>query len=482
MVDDPAFAESDVHGGSGVGAVELGDDTVQLLGALGLGASSGAPRRRARRGGMSATQGEWFVAEGPEAEVFARYRDLLADRLGARPARGSRIWCSWYSFYARIDERRLTDVLDGLRGLPFDVFQIDDGWQQAIGDWQANDRFPSGLADLASRSRDHGLEPGLWIAPFLAHANSDLFASNRSMFARDGVGDPLFAGRNWGGECYALDVTHPATQEFISDTISAAVAQGFTYLKLDFLYAAALPGRRHGDVPREQAYRDAIELVRRAAGDDVYLLACGAPIIPSIGVFDGIRVGPDVAPWWDMPLVTEHLHDVTAPATRYAIATSLNRLWLRPAIETDPDVVYFRRQYNLLDRRARTMLQDLARVRGLPRDVRPAGVARRPGTSGAGRLLLGDADGDICGSPPLRDRWTRCRLLQRGGCRARLQIVDAPLGSPHAAARDQPRRNPHRRQRAAPRVLPGNLRGECGQRDRRDRRREGAPPLLHRHR
>jgi alpha-galactosidase len=117
-------------------------------------------------------------------------------------------------------------------------------------------------------------------------------------------------------------------------------------------------------VPREQAYRDAVELVRRAAGDAVYLLACGAPIIPSIGVFDGIRVGPDVAPWWEMPLVTEYLHDVTAPATRYAIATSLHRLWLRPAIETDPDVVYFRRKYNLLDRRARTMLQDLARVAG----------------------------------------------------------------------------------------------------------------------
>ena len=363
MVDDPAFAESDVHGGSGVGAIELGDGTVQLIGALALGGRVEL-HDGALTGKYESGLGEWFVATGAEADVFAHYRDLLADRLGARPARGSRIWCSWYSFYGSIDEQRLIDVLGGLGGLPFDAFQIDDGWQQAIGDWQPNDRFPSGLAELAARSRDHGLEPGLWIAPFLARANSDLFTTNRSMCASDSAGDPLFAGRNWGGECYALDVTHPATQEFIGDTIATAVAQGFTYLKLDFLYAAALPGRRHTDLPREQAYRDAVELVRRAAGDDVYLLACGAPIIPSIGVFDGVRVGPDVAPWWEMPLVTEYLHDVTAPATRYAIATSLNRLWLRPAIETDPDVVYFRRKYNLLDRRARTMLQDLARVAG----------------------------------------------------------------------------------------------------------------------
>ena len=95
-----------------------------------------------------------------------------------------------------------------------------------------------------------------------------------------------------------------------------------------------------------------------------YLLACGAPIVPSVGVFDAIRVGPDVAPWWDMPLVTQYLHDPTAPSTRFAIATSANRLWLAPLIEPDPDVVYFRRRYNLLSRRERAALQDLATVCG----------------------------------------------------------------------------------------------------------------------
>ncbi|RPI10068.1 MAG: hypothetical protein EHM63_03695, partial [Actinobacteria bacterium] len=193
MVDDPAFARSGVHGGSGVGAIELGDDTVQLVGALGVGG-----RVELHDGSLigkyEADAGEWFVATGAEAEVFARYRDLLGDRLGTRPARGAKTWCSWYSFYASIDEQRLAGVLGDLRGLPFDVFQIDDGWQEAIGDWQANARFPSGMADLASRCRGHGFEPGLWIAPFLARANSELFTGNRSMFASDGGGEPLFAG------------------------------------------------------------------------------------------------------------------------------------------------------------------------------------------------------------------------------------------------------------------------------------------------
>ena len=65
-----------------------------------------------------------------------------------------------------------------------------------------------------------------------------------------------------------------------------------------------------------------------------------------------------------MPLVTQYLHDPTAPSTRFAIATSANRLWLAPLIEPDPDVVYFRRRYNLLSRRERAVLQDLATLCG----------------------------------------------------------------------------------------------------------------------
>ena len=362
MVDDPAFVASPRHGGSAVGAVEA-DGEVLLLGALGLGGRVEVDGARLM-GQVEGPPGEWLVARGTEAEVFARYAELLGDRLGRRAARKPRVWCSWYSFYGNIDENRVLDVLDDVRGLPFDIFQLDDGWQRSIGDWRANDRFPSGMGTLAAKIRDAGFEPGLWLAPFLARSDSEVFEHRPELFARDDEGDPVFAGRNWGGECYALDVTHPATKELVAETMQRAVDDGYTYLKLDFLYAAALRGRRQSDVPREQAYRDAVELIRTTVGEEVSLLACGAPIVASAGVFDAIRVGPDVAPWWDMSLVTQYLHDPTAPSTRFAIATSLNRLWLQPLIEPDPDVVYFRRRYNLLTGRERRWLQDLARVCG----------------------------------------------------------------------------------------------------------------------
>jgi alpha-galactosidase len=363
MVDDPAHATSEHHGGSAVGAVDLGPDGVLLLGALDLGGRVELDGERLV-GRYEQGEGDWLVEQGTESEVFGRYAEALGHRLGRRAPRHPRIWCSWYSFYSGITEARLHEVLDDVTGMPFDVFQIDDGWQRGIGDWRANEDFPSGMAALATRIRAAGFEPGLWLAPFLVRADAVLVERHPEVLARDDDGEPVFAGINWGGPCFALDLTHPVALEIVAETMTRAVDDGFTYLKLDFLYAAALPGRRHADVQREQVYRDAVELIRNVVGDEVYLLACGAPIVPSVGVFDAIRVGPDVAPWWDMPLVTQYLHDPTAPSTRFAIATSVNRLWLAPLIEPDPDVVYFRRRYNLLSRRERAMLQDLATVCG----------------------------------------------------------------------------------------------------------------------
>ena len=89
-----------------------------------------------------------------------------------------------------------------------------------------------------------------------------------------------------------------------------------------------------------------------------------APIVPSLGVFDGIRVGPDVAPYWEDTTGRRHTQDLSMPGTRSAIATSVHRVWLKPLIDIDPDVTYFRTRNNDLDDRQRALLQDLATVCG----------------------------------------------------------------------------------------------------------------------
>ncbi|NDD31395.1 MAG: hypothetical protein EB084_24350, partial [Proteobacteria bacterium] len=161
----------------------------------------------------------------------------------------------------------------------------------------------------------------------------------------------------------ALDTTRPDVEAWLAERVLELRSWGYDYLKLDYLYAAALPGCRYVDMPREAAYRRALEVMRRAAGD-AYLLACGAPIIATLGLADGLRVGPDVAPLWDNPDRTDLLNDPTGPGGLNALRTSVHRLWLSSLVQVDPDVAYFRTRYSLLSDTQKRLLADLGRVCG----------------------------------------------------------------------------------------------------------------------
>jgi alpha-galactosidase len=92
----------------------------------------------------------------------------------------------------------------------------------------------------------------------------------------------------------------------------------------------------------------------------VYLLGSGAPLLPSLGLLDGIRSGPDVAPIWQN-YATDDPSDAMA---RNAVVNALHRLWQTPLIEVDPDVIYFRSRLNLLTDQQAEWLRDLADVCG----------------------------------------------------------------------------------------------------------------------
>ena len=359
---DPVYVNEKSPNSSWVAAVEFAEDDILLLGALGLDAHV-TLRDNQLEGQYEVGEGEWLIARGDEATVFAKYADELGKRLGKKSDRPApRVWCSWYSLYTAIDETTLYSVFDGLGDLPFDVLQVDDGWQISIGDWEANTKFPSGMNALTAKIKSTGRKAGLWLAPLIAQESSQLFREHHDWFLRDARGKFVSAGFNWGDQLFALDTTHPAALEWLSTLMKQVRAWGFDYLKLDFLYAGALPGKRHMDMPREAAYRQGIKIIREAMGADAFFLTCGAPIIPSLGLCDAIRVGPDVSGKWEDPRDAILLYNPTTPGTRNGIRTTVNRLWLQPLVMTDPDVAYFVEKENSLSPEHKRLLQDLALV------------------------------------------------------------------------------------------------------------------------
>ncbi len=198
------------------------------------------------------------------------------------------VWCSWYRYFEQVTADDVLEAVHDLdaHGIGVDVVQVDDGWSDGIGEGlRTADRFGS-LARVVDEVRSSRRRAGVWLAPFVVGADTTLARDHPDWL----VGP---AGRNWGQALVGLDLTHPGVQELLVDGLRRLLDLGVDYLKLDFLYAGAVPGRRHADIDELAAYRAGLALVREVVGPDVYLLGCGAPILPSIGLVDAMRVSPD---------------------------------------------------------------------------------------------------------------------------------------------------------------------------------------------
>jgi alpha-galactosidase len=362
--------------GSGRGQVVLGfdgghehDGTFRLR----RGADGGAELViEAFLGGAVLAPGESRVLHGvtmtagdaPASALLAAWAAEVGRAGGARVGTTFSVgWCSWYHFFDRVTEADLRRNLAAADAWPFDVFQLDDGYQAAIGDWYAtNAKFPSDLETLAADIAGRGLRPGLWLAPFLAAPDSDVVCAHPEWVARAGPngpsgwggpeGDPLRSWWNpaWGGGedgfMYSLDTTHPEVLHHLEELGRDLVDAGFRYLKLDFTFAPAVDGRWHdpGQTPAQRV-RAGYQAIRRGAGDETVVLGCGVPLANVVGVVDVNRIGADVAPLWALApseeIVAGYL-DVQ-PATRSAFAATLARSFMhRQLWVNDPDCMMLR--------------------------------------------------------------------------------------------------------------------------------------------
>ncbi len=286
-----------------------------------------------------------LLATGDEPlELLGLYGTSLGQAMAARQVREVPAgWCSWYYFYGENSEEDVLANLEGIKRqrLPLEVVLIDDGYQAEIGDWLETDetKFPRGMKWLAQKIKKAGYRPGLWVAPFAASSLSQLYAQHPDWVLSSEEGEPVLAWHHWAVPVYALDVSHPEVQGWLRELFLVFNEEwGLEFFKLDFLYAAALEGQRHDpQTTRAQALRLGLEIIREAVGEK-FLLGCGCPLGPAVGLVDGMRVGPDVATYWRY-----FQQDLSAAAADNALRNAVTRyfthrrLWLN-----DPDCVLVR--------------------------------------------------------------------------------------------------------------------------------------------
>lgn len=297
--------------------------------------------------------------EGDENKCFDAYFALAEiKKPTAKPAIG---WTSWYHYYTDISQAIIEKNLAAWQEKeaekpvfatdfrPEQIFQIDDGWQTAVGDWlSVTDKFPQGMSPLAAQIKAAGYVPGLWLAPFICDTRSDIFKNHKDWLLKDGKGKPLRIGYSplWKGGFYALDFYHGDVRNYLTQVFQTVLLKwGYEMLKLDFLYAVCLqnrPGKTRGQIMHE-----AMTFIRQIVGDKL-ILGCGVPLASAFGLVDYCRIGADIHLKWEHKLLA-FLRDRERVSTIVSLRTTLGRYQLNGrAFHNDPDVFLLRKEKNKL--------------------------------------------------------------------------------------------------------------------------------------
>ncbi|WP_017220850.1 glycoside hydrolase family 36 protein [Moritella dasanensis] len=240
------------------------------------------------------------------ADVYADYSAKIELQHPRRP--GVTVdapigWCSWYAYYAQVTEQHILDNVDVMCASQSELewVLLDDGYQAFMGDWLTpSDKFPHGIKSLLQSIKARGKKPAIWLAPFIAQAESDVFKQHPDWFIRHANDDLLKAEDiTYGGwRCtpwYILDTSNVEVQAHLTAVVRTMQQEwGVELFKLDANYWGSLRGQRlQKGITGVEAYRLGMQAIIDGAGDAL-VLGCNAPMWPSLGLVDAMRVSDDV--------------------------------------------------------------------------------------------------------------------------------------------------------------------------------------------
>ena len=289
---------------------------------------------------------EVAVTYGSENEAFDSFF-ALAD-IKCRDVKPLAGYTSWYRHYQNISEDKLLHDLEGINKEDgMDIFQIDDGYQTAVGDWLSVDKekFPRGMKFICDKIHKKGLKAGIWLAPFVVEKNSLVFRRRNDMLLCDENGDPVPAGCNWTGS-YALDLNNDDVRRYLTRVFDTVLGKwGFDLVKLDFLYAACIQPK--AGQTRGEAMYEGMKFLRELCGDKL-ILGCGVPLASAFGVVDYCRIGCDVGLSWNDNMLMQLTHRERVSTKNSMLNTIFRRQLNGRAFLNDPDVFILRDDGNKL--------------------------------------------------------------------------------------------------------------------------------------
>lgn len=294
--------------------------------------------------GQIRTSQEVLILTGPYHSSVETILRWVAATHGHRTHRGALLgWCSWYDLLADISSKSIIPLIETVKinqnQLPFQVIQIDDGYQKQVGDWSNNEKFPDGMKPIVDKIKQMGAMAGIWLAPLAVHKSLGWLENHPDWFQRNDKGKLVEEAYNWGPVSHYLDPTHPEVQQYLRTVIRNAYEDGFRYFKIDFNTLNPACCFYNPAKTRLQVYRELYQLYREEMGEDCYLLACSGFTRGVVGFADAARIGPDSAAVWNAAYnctIFECIRSVC-----------MNAISHRILFINDPDVTYTKQRNEL---------------------------------------------------------------------------------------------------------------------------------------
>ncbi|MBN2535645.1 MAG: NPCBM/NEW2 domain-containing protein [Spirochaetales bacterium] len=236
-------------------------------------------------------------------------------------------WISWKAYGGAINENNIKTMTDwctsylGDYGLEYII--IDDGWFTGQGpsgqmynvppgvDWtKANQKFPSGMKELAGYVHNHHLKIGIWISPFGFSGDPE---KNPGYWIRTGAkGEFLY--NEWHGYYYCDGSNSKAVEKWLTQGVQAQQENGIDLFKLDGMFHVAYEGYKDTGnffTSKGLTWQEALRMGWDSLYDTArgsYVLSCWGRVPEIAGIPDAIRIGQDKdSEWIYITIVAEDL-------------------------------------------------------------------------------------------------------------------------------------------------------------------------------
>ena len=198
-----------------------------------------------------------FTGLTRDSQQFARYH--IARGKWAHQKRPILI-NNWEATYFHFTEEKIVELAQSAKKAGIELFVLDDGWfgkrnsdTCSLGDWVENqDKLPSGLAGLAKKINDLGLEFGLWFEPEMVSEDSELFREHP-----DWAIQITGRGHTYSRSQLVLDLSKNEVCDYLIESISTVLQSApISYVKWDM-------NRNLTNIPEKQGNHEKYEFYHR---------------------------------------------------------------------------------------------------------------------------------------------------------------------------------------------------------------------------